>query len=298
MNRLKITAIRRGEQNIEGHIVLGDDGVIHADTFIAEELAKKPILWHGRYWNPDDDAAAFMKLLPKAYQGSYVQIVPDNDTDSDDDDDDWRHERQPDGGYRNPKTGEIIWGDQFDPDDDDEEPAKYAAVAPMPPANPKPAIHQLHEFLGNTNGPSNKWIGDDNINAYVRKGRLRHDGKTLTTLDIPNVEVPEELQKQGHFSRFLEAAHAAHPYDATVVENVHNPDLAAFLDKHGWQRTPGEPVSYFQHRGTPALKPKGQTSSRSVEPDDDDVRSANLDEFDLDEIENEYKTLFGDKDED
>lgn len=100
-------------------------------------------------------------------------------------------------------------------------------------------LEKLKEFIdeGKDSGyVPPKWIDDDDMKVYVRKGRhmLQAGGKIRVTLDIANVTVDEDKRGQGIFSNFLEHAHEMNPWDATYVECVHNQDLAVFLLKSGW----------------------------------------------------------------
>lgn len=99
-------------------------------------------------------------------------------------------------------------------------------------------LERLKEFVdeGKDSGyVPPKWIDDDDMKVYVRKGRhILQAGKVRVTLDIANVTVEEDKRGKGIFSNFLEKAHEMNPWDATYVECVHNQDLAVFLLKSGW----------------------------------------------------------------
>ena len=99
-------------------------------------------------------------------------------------------------------------------------------------------LERLKEFVdeGKDSGyVPPKWIDDDDMKVYVRKGRhILQGGKVRVTLDIANVTVEEDKRGKGIFSNFLEKAHEMNPWDATYVECVHNQDLAVFLLKSGW----------------------------------------------------------------
>lgn len=112
-------------------------------------------------------------------------------------------------------------------------------------------IQQLEQFLQEAEERFvfTKWLADDKMKVYVRKGRHILSpavGKAQITLDVASVDVLEEFQGQGLFSEFLEKAHEMNPWEATYVENVLNPRLGAFLVRSGWMvDTRTVPESYF-----------------------------------------------------
>jgi hypothetical protein len=83
--------------------------------------------------------------------------------------------------------------------------------------------------------PRSTWIYSDTLDVYVRKGSHLLDTER-TCLDIASIQVPESLWRQGIFSRFVMAAHEMHPWEATYIENAHNPIIRNWCEKHGWQR--------------------------------------------------------------
>lgn len=103
-------------------------------------------------------------------------------------------------------------------------------------------LEQLADFIQNSeNGLRNLWLSDDTMRVYVRKGFhiLVAGGRLATTLDIAAVEVDEDKRRQGHWSEFLTKAHEMNPWEATFVECVHNPELAASLMRQGWINAQG-----------------------------------------------------------
>lgn len=108
--------------------------------------------------------------------------------------------------------------------------------------------NKLAEFISESTRDigCNKWIYGDHIKAYVRKGhRMLYGRNILTTLDIASIEVDENKQNQGLFTAFLNKAHELNPWDATYVECVLNPNLAAFLIKNGWIASKTDPDCYY-----------------------------------------------------
>ena len=110
-------------------------------------------------------------------------------------------------------------------------------------------IEQLAEFIKECEDKHtyNKWLADDIMNVYVRMGRhMVYPGKLSTTLDIASVSVDEDKQGQGAWTDFLDKAHAMNPWEATYIESVLNPVLAASLIRHGWMPVPNSyPESFF-----------------------------------------------------
>ena len=113
----------------------------------------------------------------------------------------------------------------------------------------KTVLEQLADFIKESEETytRNLWLGDDKMKVYVRKGRhILGFGKLVWTLDIASVEVDEDKQGQGLWTDFLDKAHEMNPWEATHVECVHNPILAASLLRHGWMPVPGAyPESFF-----------------------------------------------------
>ena len=108
-------------------------------------------------------------------------------------------------------------------------------------------LEQLAEFIEGANSryTANSWLSDDKMNVYVRKGfHVIANNKAAWTLDIASVVVHK--QKQGTWTDFIHKAHELNPWEATFVECVHNPILAAWLGRNGWQVAPGLiPESFF-----------------------------------------------------
>lgn len=80
-------------------------------------------------------------------------------------------------------------------------------------------IQQLEQFLQKAEERFvfTKWLADDKMKVYVRKGRHILSpavGKAQITLDVASVDVLEEFQGQGLFSEFLEKAHEMNPWEA------------------------------------------------------------------------------------
>lgn len=94
----------------------------------------------------------------------------------------------------------------------------------------------MREFIERSDDKyiATEWLSDDKMKVYVRRGLHYINGEGRSTLDIANVAVDEEYQGRGIFTEFLEEAHKMNPWDATYVECVHNPALAAFLLKRFW----------------------------------------------------------------
>lgn len=100
---------------------------------------------------------------------------------------------------------------------------------------------------------TNMWINHPDISIYVRKGwhRLPDFRMPVETFDIANINVPQTMQKQGIFTRWLEMAEDVaneEGFAAVFVESVLNPDLAKFLAKRGYtQSGPDECPNFFRY---------------------------------------------------
>lgn len=77
----------------------------------------------------------------------------------------------------------------------------------------------------------NAWIVTEDANLYVRRGRHVVCGTLLQTLDLANVTVDEMCRRQGTFKFILQTMQEMCPFDAVIVENIHNPILTEYLDK-------------------------------------------------------------------
>lgn len=100
---------------------------------------------------------------------------------------------------------------------------------------------QLEDFvyIDGHRFPYNKWIADEVMKVYLRRGKHYINDHKYTTLDIASVEVVEWKRRQGYFSRFLQTAVEIKPWEGVYVENVITPFLALFLSKNGFK--------YYQH---------------------------------------------------
>lgn len=97
----------------------------------------------------------------------------------------------------------------------------------------KPVLEQLEEaFLPiamKRRFGYNLWLADKYMEVYVRRSVRTLELPMMNTLDIASIVVHEEYQRQGRCKAFLDKAHDLNPWDATFIENVHNPFLAAWL---------------------------------------------------------------------
>lgn len=105
----------------------------------------------------------------------------------------------------------------------------------------------LQEFIDSP--LRNVWLRGDGIEIYVRKGV--HANYPGACLDIANVSVRDELQRQGIFSRWLAEAEtlARSRFEYVYIENVMNEFLPAFLVKQGYIVHRGFPDSYVKKLG-------------------------------------------------
>lgn len=98
-------------------------------------------------------------------------------------------------------------------------------------------LEQLADFINDSDNKkfgNTKWIADDKMQVYIRKGYHLILGRIHTCLDLANVLVLEEEQGKGLWRSFLAEAHRMNPWEATYVECVHNPILSQSLLRNGW----------------------------------------------------------------
>ncbi len=80
---------------------------------------------------------------------------------------------------------------------------------------------------------NNKWIGDNNIQIYVRKAFHTYCGKVIQTIDIANIQQTEESKGKGYFREFMQHIET---YGITIyIENILNPKLTVILIKNGYE---------------------------------------------------------------
>lgn len=90
----------------------------------------------------------------------------------------------------------------------------------------------IDEFMQSTY--SCKWIENDILGVYIRKGIHLIHGKVLNTIDIANIRsIPDQYKGKGYFKSFILKIES---YNKPVyVECIHNPHLLEMLTKHGYQ---------------------------------------------------------------
>lgn len=92
-------------------------------------------------------------------------------------------------------------------------------------------IEQLKEFLA---GPMhNIWLGDADLQVYVRKGRRYLGGDKLVHVrDIANISATEPGKGIG--TSFIREAHALNPFPITYIESILNESFLNHLLRDGW----------------------------------------------------------------
>lgn len=82
---------------------------------------------------------------------------------------------------------------------------------------------------------TNKWLVDDALSIYVRKGRHRISDSTniTSTIDIANInQISEKYEGTGYFRKFMiQVEQFGIP---VMVENIYNPKLTTMLKKNGY----------------------------------------------------------------
>lgn len=92
----------------------------------------------------------------------------------------------------------------------------------------------LEDFLAHP--IRNTWIYEPPIEVYLRKGihYIAALSKPCLCLDIANVEVEHDKQRQGVFKAWLKKAEQLCPFECVYIENVQNPVLHDFLVREGY----------------------------------------------------------------
>jgi hypothetical protein len=89
---------------------------------------------------------------------------------------------------------------------------------------------QLYTFL--KQAYKNKWIYDDKMKVYIRKGYHCINNNLFKTLDIASIEV--FITGNGIGTSFIDIAHAINPFEATYIESVLNERFLKHLLKDNW----------------------------------------------------------------
>ena len=85
--------------------------------------------------------------------------------------------------------------------------------------------------------PQSVWIEVGSMKIYVRTTDRFLEGKRLRMFDISNVDIANDKKKgKGEFTAFLDDLELRKPFGGVHVENVLNPRLEAFLERHGFTK--------------------------------------------------------------
>ena len=95
-------------------------------------------------------------------------------------------------------------------------------------------IEKIDRFIKGTGLPTNGWFYHcPEQEVYLRRNKKIIGSDLFNFIVIANISTEEKNQKKGHFKRFLN--HLESLELNIYVENVHNPNLAEFLPKVGFQ---------------------------------------------------------------
>jgi hypothetical protein len=94
----------------------------------------------------------------------------------------------------------------------------------------KTCSDQLYKFLEASY--RNKWIHDDKMKVYIRKGYHCINNKFSETLDIASIEV--FIPGNGIGTSFIDIAHTINPFEATYIESVLNEKFLKYLLNNNW----------------------------------------------------------------
>lgn len=86
----------------------------------------------------------------------------------------------------------------------------------------------------------NIWIVEKHISVYVRRGVHYINEELKKCFDIANIEVDEDYQGKGIFTKFLgRVEQAAKERNLVVyIENILEPRLVGFFERRGYARDP------------------------------------------------------------
>lgn len=97
-------------------------------------------------------------------------------------------------------------------------------------------LHHFRTFL-NYSKERNKWVQTPLAEIYFRKATRLFNNKMIKTLDIATILI--EIPGEGTFTKLLPQLHEMHNYDATYIENAHDPRFRAWILKQpGWTNYP------------------------------------------------------------
>lgn len=92
--------------------------------------------------------------------------------------------------------------------------------------------------------PRSVWFKTEEMAVYLRAGPFVYrDGQRYNAIGIANVQVNQKQQRKGVFTSFLaELIKTANEleYSVVTVEQVHNTNLHALLERNGFVRRPNE----------------------------------------------------------
>jgi hypothetical protein len=110
-----------------------------------------------------------------------------------------------------------------------------------------PIIDQLKDFLQDAGEHMvlNRWIVDETMMVYIRKGKRYLGGQLRTTLDIASIEVMPKHQRKGKWGAFIKEAIRLNPWDGVYIENCLNPYLRRSLRRAGWVKHVDEVAPSF-----------------------------------------------------
>ncbi len=95
-------------------------------------------------------------------------------------------------------------------------------------------FREIDKFL---DGPErNKWIGDDNMEIFVRKSKRFIEGKIQDFFDFATVNLDASIRGKKVFTNLLETFITNYPYNI-FVESIQNPAVTHILKKFGFKET-------------------------------------------------------------
>lgn len=126
-------------------------------------------------------------------------------------------------------------------------------------------LNQVDDFMQSIE--HNRWLSDDILHIYVRKGIHYIDSQIVNTFDVANIEtIPEQYKGQGYFKDFMIKVESLGL--PVFVESIQSSELVTMLVKNGYTMV-----------GLNAIKYPITTQSESADIEDD--TTTEFDDFEI-----------------
>ena len=90
------------------------------------------------------------------------------------------------------------------------------------------------------------YLENEQIRLYLRKSRRIIGEKVRFCLDIASIEIAEEYQGRGLFTKIMALLHEMNPYEVSYLESILNPVLEEWCKKRRWVQMPyTQPPAFY-----------------------------------------------------